>query len=238
MAAFQETPRMPWKGARILQNILRGGGSALLNLIILILPLTLAIQGLYMLQRWLFEDKGALYFHSYTDKAASTVSLLLLLSLILFYIQVLRYGIRNIQKTVKRYTIPILVAIPLLLMVLDSYLLIGPDKIVQSPFWNIGRETTHTWDDVTNISVGHSVGTDDELFSGTYLLHFKDGSSLEIWKAGGMSATDLKRVDRLATARGIPFTVNAPLSTNAIHILEERGWTPAERAFLEQLFQR
>ncbi|MDR6225964.1 hypothetical protein [Desmospora profundinema] len=238
MTALEEVQQNPHSQERWHRRLLRGSRSTLTNLLILILPLALIIQGMSVIQTWLFQDQGALYFHAYRDTASNSAFVIAILVLAFFYIHALRAGIGAWRQTLKTFLVPLAVAVPLLVMVLDSYVMIDERQIVHSPFYTLGVEQIQSWEDVQSISVSYTVGEEFELFSGSYLLHFQDGTRLEIWKSSDMSVESLQAVDYEALKRGIPFHVSAPLSDQALNVLKNRGWTAHDRQFLSRLFQR
>ncbi|QKG83543.1 hypothetical protein GXN76_03015 [Kroppenstedtia pulmonis] len=238
MASLQGTPRYPRKTGRLLQSFLQGSGRTLWNLLILSLPIVILTQGKTLLQEWIYEEKESLYFHSYADQFTSGAFVVLILVLTFFYFQVIKNGLNQFRPTMKRFLIPLILAVPLFILILDSYVMINQQQIIHSPFWSIGQQSIHSWDEVEKITVDYSVDSDEEQFLGTYILHFKDQSQLEIWQGGNMTTRDLELVDRLATTRNIPFTVQNPLSPKARNILTEMSWSSTEKSFLNSLYQR
>lgn len=233
MNAFDEKP----SGKRLWQ-LVRGSRSILTNLLILTLPVVVITQGISQMRIWLFQEQDALYFHAYRDSATNSAFIIVILILLLFYIHNLRHGLQQWGESLRRFFFPLTIAIPLLVMVLDSYVMITQHEIIYSPFYSMGKERQYSWNDVQFISVSYAIGEEDELFNGTYFLHFRDGTSLEIWKSGGMNTQSLQAVDREAIRRGIPFHTNTPLSEQALNVLHERGWTIEQQHFITELFQR
>ncbi|SFS78048.1 hypothetical protein [Marininema halotolerans] len=237
MATLQQTTQVSWRGSQpLLQKALRGSGFAMLNLVVLVIPTLLAINGFSLAQNWIFSEKDAIYFHSYSDTTFSMISLLLILALMFFCIRALQNGSRQIQQSIRLFRILVIVSLPLLLFTFDSYLMIGPDHIVQSPINNVGHEISHNWNDVESISVSHTFDAEDELFTGQYILHFADMTDLEIWQAGGMSLTHLQQVNHLASTHHIPIFSSTPLSPVEMSFLQQSSITPSEVSFLKQLF--
>ncbi|SDX38605.1 hypothetical protein SAMN05444487_11620 [Marininema mesophilum] len=237
MATLQPTPQVPWRGTPFLLKILRGGKFVFLNLLVLVLPILLTIQGFNLAQNWIFSEKDAIYFNSYSDTAFSTVSLLLILALLFLCIRVLQNGWRDIQKSIRFFGLLAICALPLLFFAFDSYLMIGPERIVQSPMNSIGKEVTHTWKDVQWISVSHRLDAEGEILLGKYTLYFADDTQLEIWNSGGMNLTDLQRVNQLTSAHHIPTISSSPLSSNELKLLLQKGSSPSEINFLKKLFR-
>ncbi|PTM57605.1 hypothetical protein [Desmospora activa] len=237
MTAFEQMPNTHPQG-QWLRRLLQGSRSILINVLLLTLPVVVIIQGMSLVRVWLYQEQDALYFHAYRDTATNSAFMVAILILCLFYIHSLRSGIRGWQESLRRFFFPLAVTIPLLAMVLDSYVMINEHEIVHSPFYSLGVERIHSWNDVQSISVSYAIGEEDELFNGTYSFHFQDGTSLEIWKSGGMNTQSLQTVDREAIKRGIPFYTSTPLSDQAVNMLKERGWTMEQQHFITELFQR
>ncbi len=223
----------------LIRRWIRGAGSALWNLIVLFLPAALLIQSVHFLQEVFFHRQGALYFHAYRDGDTRTACVLLILLIVFFQYQLLKNGFRQWCRTLSRNW-PSLVAVVLLFaLILDSYIMVNDRVIVHSDFLSLGRETTHSWNDVEKITVGYTL--DDEysdLFAGSYILQFSDGSHLEIWSGGGMGVSDLKVIDTLALKRKIPFTIQSPLSPDALDTLKTENRSPEDQQFLTNLYQR
>ncbi|MGF7086638.1 hypothetical protein JOD24_000467 [Kroppenstedtia sanguinis] len=218
---------------------IRGASSALWNLIVLFLPVVLLIQSLHLLQEIFFHQQGALYFHAYRDGDARSAYVLLILLLFFFQYQLLKNGFRQWRHTLARNWPPLVVALLLFVLILDSYIMVNDQAIVHSDFLSLGQEATHHWKDVDKITVGYTLGDEySDLFMGSYILQFADGSDLEIWSGGGMGISDLKVIDTLALKQKIPFTIQAPLSPDALDILKTGNWSLEDQQFLTNLYQR
>ncbi|PTX60278.1 hypothetical protein C8P63_10942 [Melghirimyces profundicolus] len=214
-------------------------GSALWNLTVLVLPVALLIQSLHWLQDWFFHKQGALYFHSYQNGDSRTAFILMILLTVFFQFQLLKNGIRRWREILRRNWIPLVALIPLFLLLLDSYILVNDRGMVHSSFLTLGRESTRQWEDVDKITVGYTLGDEyEKVFTGSYLLQFKDGDSLEIWNGGGMGPGDLRSIHRLAMEHNIPLTIQSPLSPDAMEALQTGNWSLEDRQFLTELFHR
>ncbi|GGE08898.1 hypothetical protein GCM10011571_07740 [Marinithermofilum abyssi] len=236
-AVQQPKPPSSHKLFLVTRMLLHSASTTLWNIAVLIFPVALLVQGLYWVQQWLFHPGNALYFHPYADTATTTAFILLLMFTFYLYGSLLRAGRTQWRQTIRKFLVPLILSLPLGGMVMDSYIAVTPQGVVHSDFWSLGDQTAHSWQDVEWISVTYQTGHEQDHFTGSYYLHFRDGTALEIWNRANMSTQDLVRVDRLATAKGIPFRVLSPLTPEAKQLISQ-DWTQQQSLFIQGLYAR
>jgi hypothetical protein len=156
--------------------------------------------------------------------------------LISFFIipSVCEFIFRNPSKiTVKEYMkriLPIIIpSIPIIYMSFYSYLDIGKDSISYDPFWP-GEKEIYLWEDIQSVVIDKASYRNKRF---DYYVYFKDGTKLDIWGDTRMNIGELKQVDDIVRARGIPKYINEPPYEKGLE--DNYGDNPEEYKMVQQI---
>lgn len=117
--------------------------------------------------------------------------------------------------------VPILISLPFLYLGITNAIVITEEKITLSPFWSFTSQD-YFWDNgIAGVEIDYSLPYESDTyqrsFNGKYIIHFKDGKTIDLW-ANTLEGeiTAIKEIDSHIQKKNITFFVRHAPSNEII----------------------